>query len=167
MNNDHGFKKLSFITMRWIVTIKELFKLGFIFLSEMTPTQFPLRLLFLLSGLALLAFGVVLAIRSNLGASPISSVPYVYSFIVPPFCRNTNHHDAYIDDCGADDHSGFSISMASMVTAACWHRIWFSDKCHPWLNAFLVIWSLHHSIIVVLIELPDHGFWSVSGSKRI
>ena len=49
----------------------------------MMPTQFPLRLLFLLSGLVLLAFGVVLAIRSNLGTSPISSVPYVYSFIVP------------------------------------------------------------------------------------
>ena len=49
----------------------------------MMPTQFPLRLLFLLSGLVLLAFGVVLAIRSNLGTSPISSVLYVYSFIVP------------------------------------------------------------------------------------
>ena len=48
----------------------------------MMPTQFPLRLLFLLSGLVLLAFGVVLAIRSNLGTPPISSVPYVYSFIV-------------------------------------------------------------------------------------
>ncbi|NNH34051.1 hypothetical protein HLH12_00410 [Acinetobacter sp. NIPH 2377] len=48
----------------------------------MIPTQFPLRLLFLFSGLGLITLGVVLAIRSNLGTS-LSSVPYVYSFIVP------------------------------------------------------------------------------------
>lgn len=48
----------------------------------MILTQFPLRLLFLFSGLALLSFSGVLAIRSNLGTSPISSIPYTYSFIV-------------------------------------------------------------------------------------
>lgn len=37
----------------------------------------------LLCGLCVLALGVALSIRSGLGTSPISSVPYVYSFIFP------------------------------------------------------------------------------------
>lgn len=47
------------------------------------PTHFIPRLLLLLSGLGLLAFGVVLSIHSNLGTSPISSVPYSFSYIFP------------------------------------------------------------------------------------
>lgn len=34
-------------------------------------------------GLAILAFGVVLSIRSQLGTSPVSSTPFAYSYIVP------------------------------------------------------------------------------------
>lgn len=45
------------------------------------PAHFPARLILLLSGLILLAFGVVLSIHSQLGTSPISSVPYSFSFI--------------------------------------------------------------------------------------
>ena len=47
------------------------------------PKKFLPRLILLISGLVLLAFGVALSIRSNLGTSPISSLPYVYSFIWP------------------------------------------------------------------------------------
>lgn len=47
------------------------------------PTQLLPRLGLLLGGLMLLAFAVALSIRSNLGTSPISSLPYVYSFILP------------------------------------------------------------------------------------
>lgn len=47
------------------------------------PNQLLPRLSLLLSGLILLAFAVAISIRSNLGTSPISSLPYVYSFIVP------------------------------------------------------------------------------------
>ena len=45
------------------------------------PTFFISRLCTLLLGLALMAFGVVLSIHSQLGTSPISSVPYSFSFI--------------------------------------------------------------------------------------
>lgn len=47
------------------------------------PTQFFPRLFLLLGGLGFLAFGVVLSIHSNLGTSPISSVPYSFSYIFP------------------------------------------------------------------------------------
>lgn len=47
------------------------------------PQHFLLRLMTLLLGLSLLSFGVALSIRSNLGTSPISSVPYVFSYIFP------------------------------------------------------------------------------------
>ena len=47
------------------------------------PTQFILRFCLLMLGLTLLAFGVALSIRSLLGTSPISSVPYVYSYFIP------------------------------------------------------------------------------------
>src|SRR5574344_874431 len=47
------------------------------------PYQFSLRFFILLLGLMCMACGVVLSIRSDLGTSPISSLPYVYSFIVP------------------------------------------------------------------------------------
>ena len=44
-------------------------------------TSFIPRFSLLLIGLALMAFGVVLSIHSQLGTSPISSVPYSFSFI--------------------------------------------------------------------------------------
>jgi uncharacterized protein len=47
------------------------------------PKQLLPRLSLLLTGLMLLAFAVAISIRSDLGTSPISSLPYVYSFIVP------------------------------------------------------------------------------------
>ena len=46
------------------------------------PSSFFPRLVTLLIGLALMAFGVVLSIHSQLGTSPISSVPYSFSFIL-------------------------------------------------------------------------------------
>ncbi|OTG86565.1 YczE/YyaS/YitT family protein [Acinetobacter sp. ANC 3813] len=45
------------------------------------PVHFIPRFILLILGLALLALGVVLSIHSNLGTSPISSVPYAFSFI--------------------------------------------------------------------------------------
>ena len=47
------------------------------------PQHFIPRFLLLLLGLLLLAFGVAISIRSDLGTSPISSLPYVYSFVFP------------------------------------------------------------------------------------
>lgn len=47
------------------------------------PIQFIPRLLLLISGLSVLSLGVALSIRSNLGTSPISSLPYAFSYIVP------------------------------------------------------------------------------------
>lgn len=41
------------------------------------------RCLVLLIGLSILAFGVVLSIHSHLGTSPISSIPYAYSYFIP------------------------------------------------------------------------------------
>lgn len=46
------------------------------------PTQLIPRLCVLIFGLCVLSFGVALSIRSNLGTSPISSVPYAFSHIV-------------------------------------------------------------------------------------
>lgn len=45
------------------------------------PVHFISRFILLILGLALLALGVVLSIHSNLGTSPISSVPYAFSLI--------------------------------------------------------------------------------------
>lgn len=42
-----------------------------------------LRVLFLVIGLTIMAFGVALSIQANLGTSPISSVPYVVSCFTP------------------------------------------------------------------------------------
>ena len=47
------------------------------------PIQFIPRFFLLMLGLILLAFGVAISIRSNLGTSPISSIPYVYSYFIP------------------------------------------------------------------------------------
>ena len=40
-------------------------------------------MLMLLTGIFVIAFGVALSIRSNLGTTPISSVPYVYNIVFP------------------------------------------------------------------------------------
>lgn len=50
------------------------------FLSPM-PHQFLPRLALLLSGIVLLSFAIALSIRSDIGTSPVSSAPYVYSLI--------------------------------------------------------------------------------------
>ena len=47
------------------------------------PIRLIPRVLVLIFGLCTLAFGVALSIRSNLGTSPISSVPYTFSYIFP------------------------------------------------------------------------------------
>ena len=45
----------------------------------MKTENLAIRLLILLLGVFILAFGVALSIRSDLGTTPISSVPYVYN----------------------------------------------------------------------------------------
>lgn len=45
------------------------------------PAHLLPRLGFLFAGIVLLSFAIALAIRSDIGTSPVSSVPYVYSFI--------------------------------------------------------------------------------------
>ena len=48
----------------------------------MTPASgLRLRLALLLAGLAVMAFGVALSIKAELGTSPISSLPYVTAVI--------------------------------------------------------------------------------------
>jgi uncharacterized membrane protein YczE len=46
-------------------------------------TEYFKRYLFLVMGLFIMSFGVAFSIKANLGTSPISSVPYVTSLIVP------------------------------------------------------------------------------------
>ena len=46
------------------------------------PVQLAMRALVYTVGLVILAFGIALAVQSNLGASPVSSFPYVVSQIV-------------------------------------------------------------------------------------
>jgi uncharacterized membrane protein YczE len=46
-------------------------------------TEYFKRYLFLGMGLFVMSFGVAFSIKANLGTSPISSVPYVISLIVP------------------------------------------------------------------------------------
>ena len=47
------------------------------------PDRFVLRCIVLIFGLAVMALGVAFSIKSSLGTSPISSVPYVLSLITP------------------------------------------------------------------------------------
>lgn len=49
----------------------------------MKKENLPVRMLMLLTGIFVIAFGVALSIRSNLGTTPISSVPYVYNIVFP------------------------------------------------------------------------------------
>lgn len=60
-----------------------LFLLHYIFVPNPDmPAHFISRFVLLISGLALMAFGVVLSIHSNLETSPISSVPYSFCFML-------------------------------------------------------------------------------------
>ena len=49
----------------------------------MKKENLPVRMLMLLTGIFVIAFGVALSIRSDLGTTPISSVPYVYNIVFP------------------------------------------------------------------------------------
>ena len=49
----------------------------------MKKERFGLRILLLVLGIFIVAHGVALSIRSDLGTSPISSMPYVLNLIVP------------------------------------------------------------------------------------
>lgn len=49
----------------------------------MKKENLPVRTLILIAGVFIMAFGVSLSIRSGLGTTPISSVPYVYNIVFP------------------------------------------------------------------------------------
>ena len=49
----------------------------------MKKENLPVRMLMLLTGIFVIAFGVALSIRSDLGTTPVSSVPYVFNLIFP------------------------------------------------------------------------------------
>lgn len=51
-------------------------------MKKSTPAQFVIRVLVYCCGLMLLAFGVAISVNSNLGVSPVNSLPYVISRIV-------------------------------------------------------------------------------------
>ena len=51
-------------------------------MKKSTPAQFVIRILVYCLGLLLLAFGVAISVNSNLGVSPVNSLPYVISQII-------------------------------------------------------------------------------------
>lgn len=51
-------------------------------MKKSTPAQFVIRILVYCLGLLLLAFGVAISVNSDLGVSPVNSLPYVISQIV-------------------------------------------------------------------------------------
>ena len=51
-------------------------------MRKSTPAQFVLRVLIYCVGLLLLALGVAVSVNSNLGVSPVNSLPYIISEIV-------------------------------------------------------------------------------------
>lgn len=51
-------------------------------MKKSTPIQLALRLAIYCLGLLILAFGIALSVNSNLGVSPVSSLPYVVSQIL-------------------------------------------------------------------------------------
>ncbi|MDO5665312.1 MAG: cytidylate kinase family protein [Bacteroidia bacterium] len=55
----------------------------------MKTNNLTIRALILIIGLFIMSFGVALSIRSNLGTTPISSVPYVYNYIFPQLSVGT------------------------------------------------------------------------------
>lgn len=51
-------------------------------MKKSTPVQWLIRIVFYCLGLLLMAFGVALSVNSNLGVSPVNSLPYVISRIL-------------------------------------------------------------------------------------
>lgn len=51
-------------------------------MKKSTPIQFVIRILVYCLGLLLLAFGVAVSVNSDLGVSPVNSLPYVISQII-------------------------------------------------------------------------------------
>ena len=51
-------------------------------MKKSTPIQFVIRVIVYCVGLLLLAFGVAISVNSNLGVSPVNSLPYVISQIL-------------------------------------------------------------------------------------
>ena len=51
-------------------------------MKKSTPAQFAIRILIYCLGLMLIAFGVALSVNSDLGVSPVNSLPYVISVIL-------------------------------------------------------------------------------------
>ena len=51
-------------------------------MKKSTPIQFVIRILVYCLGLLLLAFGVAVSVNSDLGVSPVNSLPYVISKII-------------------------------------------------------------------------------------
>ena len=51
-------------------------------MKKSTPIQFVIRILVYCLGLLLLAFGVAVSVNSDLGVSPVNSLPYVISRII-------------------------------------------------------------------------------------
>ncbi len=51
-------------------------------MKKSTPAQFVTRILVYCLGLLLLAFGVAISVNSDLGVSPVNSLPYVISQII-------------------------------------------------------------------------------------
>ncbi|NCB84908.1 MAG: cytidylate kinase family protein, partial [Bacteroidia bacterium] len=49
----------------------------------MKRENLTIRIVVLLAGIFVIAFGVALSIRSDLGTTPVSSVPYVFNLIFP------------------------------------------------------------------------------------
>lgn len=55
----------------------------------MKTENLAVRTLVLIAGVFIMAFGVSISIRSGLGTTPISSVPYVYNIVFPRFSVGT------------------------------------------------------------------------------
>lgn len=53
-------------------------------MGKSTPAQWGLRVLIYILGLFCLAMGVAISANSNLGISPVNSLPYVLSAVIPP-----------------------------------------------------------------------------------
>ena len=51
-------------------------------MKKSTPAQFLIRVCIYCLGLMLIAFGVAISVNSNLGVSPVNSLPYVISLII-------------------------------------------------------------------------------------
>lgn len=56
-------------------------------MRKSTPAQWVLRVLVYVLGLLFLAFGVAISANSNLGISPVNSLPYVVSAVTPESLR--------------------------------------------------------------------------------